>query len=100
MTAHLENFAMQTTQATSHIDFEDVLIAELETLRRGEEQLKDLYPKLRVEPQLLEGFLSKLAEVRARTERLYAILDPVDAFKDDGFVGVTVPATSSFSPAA
>ena len=58
-------------------DFEGILVAELEALRKGERHLKRLYPRLQTKPQLREQFLNQLAEVKQRADRLNAVLSPL-----------------------
>jgi hypothetical protein len=76
-------------------DFDAVLVAELETLRDGERRLQRLFSRLRSQPQLRDRFLMELAAIQQRTERLDAVLNPLQVF--------TAPAAfaaPTFSPAA
>jgi len=57
-------------------DFEWILVAELETLRKGERRLERLYSKMGTKPHLREQFLNQLAEIRQRADRLDAVLNP------------------------
>ncbi len=75
-------------------DFDELLVAELETLRAGEQRLECLYSKLRLQPQLRELFLQELAEVRQRADRLEAVLNPLEAFHPASQIASTI------SPAA
>jgi hypothetical protein len=62
-------------------DFDTVLVAELETLRESEKRLERLYRRLLRKPHLRESFLCELSEVQQRTERLDAVLNPLEFFK-------------------
>jgi len=62
-------------------EFEDVLVAELEALRKSEKALEEMYPRLKSKPQLRVAFLRQLADVQRRTERLDAVLNPVGAMQ-------------------
>jgi len=76
-------------------DFDSVLVEELKILKQGERRLQQLFPRLRLEPQLRDYFLLELTAVRQRADRLNAVLNPV-------CVG-DLPAcckTSTVSPAA
>ena len=61
--------------------FEDVLVAELEELRKSEKALQEMYPRLKSKPQLRVTFLRQLAEMQRRTERLDAVLNPIGALQ-------------------
>lgn len=80
MESRLHCFAVMNSAAIDPTDFDTILISELETLREGEERLKRLYPQLHTRPQLRDFFLSELSEVKRRTQRLHAILNPFEAF--------------------
>ena len=67
--------------AIGHVDFEAILVSEVETLREGEEHLKRLYRQLPKKPHLRDSFLNKLSEVAQRAERLHAVLNPCEAFQ-------------------
>ena len=67
--------------AIAQADFDAILVSELEALREGEERLKRLYPQLPKKPHLRDFFLSTLSEVKLRTERLNAVLDPCQPFQ-------------------
>lgn len=60
-------------------EFEDVLVAELEELRKSEKALQEMYPRLKSKPQLRVAFLRQLADMQRRTERLDAVLNPIGA---------------------
>jgi hypothetical protein len=67
--------------AMGHVDFEAILVSEVEALREGEEHLRRLYRQLRKKPHLRDSFLNKLSEVAQRAERLHAVLNPCEAFQ-------------------
>lgn len=75
--------------------FEQVLVAEVKSLKRDEGRLKRLYPKLRNQPKLQERFQLELAELRQRLDRLDAVLNPIYAFRPASIVGAP-----TLSPAA
>jgi len=62
-------------------EFEDVLVAELEELRKSEKALQEMYPRLKSKPQLRVAFLRQLADMQRRTERLDAVLNPTGALQ-------------------
>jgi ferritin-like metal-binding protein YciE len=73
---------MQAVRAISSQDeFENVLIAELEELRKSEKALQKMYPRLKSRPQLRIQFLEQLADMRQRAERLDAVLNPIGALQ-------------------
>jgi hypothetical protein len=81
--------------ATREDDFDAILVAELKTLRDGERRLQRLFSRLRSQPQLRDRFLMELAAIQQRTERLDAVLNPLQVF--------TAPAafaSPTLSPAA
>lgn len=78
--------AVKSTQIND--EFESVLIAELEELRKTEAALKKMYPRLKTKPQLRTAFLEQLADMKYRAQRLDAVLNPVDALR----FAATVPA--------
>jgi ferritin-like metal-binding protein YciE len=57
-------------------DFENVLLAELQALRRTEKALERMYPRLKSKPQLRTRFLQQLEEMQHRAYRLDAVLSP------------------------
>lgn len=59
-------------------DFDTVLLSELTDLRESERRLDLLYRQLREEPHLWLSFLSELSHVKQRTERLFAVLSPLE----------------------
>jgi hypothetical protein len=67
--------------AIGQVDFEALLVSEVEALREGEEHLKRLYRQLPKKPHLRDFFLEKLSEVAQRAERLHAVLNPCEAFQ-------------------
>jgi ferritin-like metal-binding protein YciE len=69
-------------------EFESVLIAELEELRKSEKALQKMYPRLKSKPQLRVQFLQQLADMQQRAQRLDAVLSPIGAlqFASTGFV--------------
>jgi ferritin-like metal-binding protein YciE len=62
-------------------EFESVLVAELEELRRSEKALQKMYPRLKAKPQLRVRFLEQLAEMQQRAHRLDAVLNPIGALR-------------------
>ncbi len=73
---------MQAVRATSSQDeFENVLIAELEELRKSEKALQKMYPRLKTRPQLRVHFLEQLAAMQQRAQRLDAVLNPIGALQ-------------------
>ena len=65
----------------SQDEFESVLLAELEELRRSEKALQKMYPRLKSKPQLRIRFLQQLAEMQQRAYRLDAVLNPLGALQ-------------------
>jgi ferritin-like metal-binding protein YciE len=65
----------------SQDDFENVLLAELQELRRTEKALERLYPRLKSKPQLRTRFLQQLSEMQLRASRLDAVLNPTAAMR-------------------
>ncbi|MGA2878006.1 MAG: hypothetical protein ABSG13_03570 [Bryobacteraceae bacterium] len=70
--------ALKATPAQE--EFENVLIAELEELRKSERALQKMYPRLKSKPQLRVHFLQQLADMQQRAHRLDAVLNPIGAF--------------------
>jgi len=64
---------------SSQDEFENVLMAELEDLRKSEKALQKMYPRLKAKPQLRPQFLRQLADMQQRALRLDAVLNPVGA---------------------
>jgi ferritin-like metal-binding protein YciE len=62
-------------------EFENLLIAELEELRKSEKALQKMYPRLKSKPQLRVHFLQQLADMQQRAHRLDAVLNPVGALQ-------------------
>jgi ferritin-like metal-binding protein YciE len=71
--------AVSITQ--SQDEFENVLLAELQELRRTEQTLQRMYPRLKTTPHLRARFLEQLADMQQRTHRLDAVLNPVGALQ-------------------
>jgi ferritin-like metal-binding protein YciE len=68
---------MKAAQPTrSQDEFENVLLAELQELRRTEKALEKMYPRLKSKPQLRTRFLQQLADMQQRAGRLDAVLNP------------------------
>jgi len=63
----------------SQDEFENVLLAELQELRRTEKALERLYPRLKSKPQLRTRFLQQLSDMQLRACRLDAVLNPTGA---------------------
>jgi hypothetical protein len=62
-------------------EFENVLLAELQELRRTEKALERLYPRLKSKPQLRTRFLEQLSDMQLRACRLDAVLNPTGAMQ-------------------
>jgi ferritin-like metal-binding protein YciE len=60
----------------SQEEFENILLAELQELRRTEKSLEKMYPRLKNKPQLRQHFLEQLADMQQRAYRLDAVLNP------------------------
>ena len=56
----------------SQEEFENILLAELQELRRTEKSLEKMYPRLKSKPQLRQRFLEQLADMQQRAYRLDA----------------------------
>ena len=65
----------------SQDEFENVLLAELEGLRRSEKALQRMFPRLKSKPQLRARFLVQLADMERRASRLDAVLNPIGALE-------------------
>jgi ferritin-like metal-binding protein YciE len=76
-------------------EFESVLVAELEELRKSEKALQKMYPRLKRKPQLRTEFLAQLADMQQRAYRLDAVLNPVGALQ----FGSAVPMAAQSSVA-
>jgi hypothetical protein len=63
----------------SEINFDAIVVAEIQMLRNGERHLERLYSDLQSMPQLRNDFLRELAELQLRADRLDAVLNPVGA---------------------
>lgn len=66
---------------STYDEFENVVIAELDQLRKTERALQKMYPCLKARPQLREVFLRQLADMQYRAHRLDAVLNPVEAIE-------------------
>jgi ferritin-like metal-binding protein YciE len=66
---------------TAHEEFETAVVVELRHLRQCEKLLQSMYPRLKSTPQLRAQFLPLLAEMQQRTQRLDAVLNPLDAMR-------------------
>jgi division protein CdvB (Snf7/Vps24/ESCRT-III family) len=62
-------------------EFESALVAELVELRKSEEVLRKMYPRLKARPQLRTRFLEQLADMQQRAFRLDAVLNPLGALE-------------------
>jgi hypothetical protein len=62
-------------------EFEIVLVAELELLRKRECVLQRVYPRLGGKPHLRGWFLRELAEVQQRAHRLEGVINPIGALQ-------------------
>jgi ferritin-like metal-binding protein YciE len=63
----------------SQDEFENVLLAELQELRRTEKALQKMFPCLKSKPQLRTRFMEQLADMQQRAHRLDAVLNPIGA---------------------
>ena len=70
---------MKAVQSLMQDEFENVLLTELEELRRTEKSLEEMYPRLKSKPQLRTRFLQQLADMQQRAYRLDAVLNPTGA---------------------
>ncbi len=76
-------------------EFENALLTELEELRRAEKALEKMYTRLKGKPQLLTQFLEQLADMQQRTDRLDAVLNPVEALEfEPSFYAGQLPVAS------
>jgi ferritin-like metal-binding protein YciE len=80
---------MSTVELKLQDEFEGVLLAELEELRKSEKALQKMYPRLRTKPQLRPRFLALLAETQQRAYRLDGVLNPIGTAQ---FAATHVPA--------
>ena len=65
----------------SQDEFENVLLTELEELRKSEKALQKMYPRLKSRPHLRTRFLQQLAEMQQRAYRLDGVLNPLGTFQ-------------------
>jgi ferritin-like metal-binding protein YciE len=72
---------MKAVRSTSSDEFEIVLMAELEELRKSEKALQKMYPRLKSKPQLRVHFLRQLVDMQQRAQRLDAVLNPIGALR-------------------
>jgi hypothetical protein len=72
---------MKVKSIPSQDEFENVLMEELEELRKSEKALQRLYPRLKTRPQLRTRFLLQLADMQQRAHRLDGVLNPVGALQ-------------------
>ncbi len=86
--------AMKALRSTpSQDEFENVLLAELQEIRRTEKVLQKMYPRLKTKPQLRTHFLERLAEMQQRAYRLDAVLNPVGALQFGSSVPVAIQSS-------
>jgi hypothetical protein len=78
LTGEVMNF-MNAMQSLRQDDFENVVLAELEQLRKTEKALQQMYPRLKTKPQLRTTFMQQLADMQERAYRLDAVLNPAAA---------------------
>jgi ferritin-like metal-binding protein YciE len=67
---------MKLMQSLRQDEFENVVLSELEELRKTEKALQKMYPRLKSKPQLRNTFLQQLADMQQRAYRLDAVLNP------------------------
>jgi hypothetical protein len=67
---------MKAIQSIRQDEFENVVLAELQELRKTEKALQRMYPRLKTKPQLRNTFLQQLADMQQRAYRLDAVLNP------------------------
>jgi ferritin-like metal-binding protein YciE len=72
---------MKAVRSTPSDEFEIVLVAELEELRKSEKALQKMYPRLKSKPQLRVHFLRQLVDMQHRAQRLDAVLNPIGALR-------------------
>ena len=72
---------MKAVSSRSQDEFENVLLAELQDLRKSEKALQRMYSRLKARPQLRTRFLEQLADMQQRIYRLDAVLNPVGAMQ-------------------
>jgi hypothetical protein len=70
-----------TQTAARKESLDKFVLTELEIVKSSEERLERLFPKLRLNPQLQDGFLQELAAVRKRADRLDAILNGLESIQ-------------------
>jgi ferritin-like metal-binding protein YciE len=70
---------MKLVQSLRQDEFENVVLSELQELRKTEKALQKMYPRLKAKPQLRNTFLQQLADMQQRAYRLDAVLNPTAA---------------------
>jgi ferritin-like metal-binding protein YciE len=86
---------MKAVQSVMQDEFENVLVAELQELRKTEKALQKMYPRLKSKPQLRTRFLQQLADMQQRAYRLDAVLNPTGALQ---FASSPQPVRMSAQP--
>jgi ferritin-like metal-binding protein YciE len=81
---------MKAVQSLRQDEFENVVLAELQELRKTEKALQEMYPRLKTKPQLRNTFMQQLADMQQRAYRLDAVLNPTGAVH----FGSSVPVAS------
>jgi ferritin-like metal-binding protein YciE len=72
---------MKAMQSIRQDEFENVVLAELQQLRRTEKALEKMYPRLKTKPELRNTFMQQLADMQQRACRLDAVLNPTGALQ-------------------
>ena len=80
-------------------EFATAVFEELRQLHRCEKSLQRMYPRLKETPELRDRFLDQLAEMQQRTQRLDAVLNPVDALRY-GAATTAYPSSFASTPVA
>ncbi len=84
---------LHTQDSKLQDEFEGVVLAELEELRRSENTLQKMYPRLRTKPQLRPRFLALLAETQQRACRLDGVLNPIGTLQFAAHVRASVQSS-------
>jgi hypothetical protein len=66
-----------STTAYQKRNLENIVITELAYLRESEDRLQRLYTRLGKKPHLRDEFMSELAELQMRADRVDALIDPM-----------------------
>jgi hypothetical protein len=66
-----------STTAYQKRTLENIVITELVYLRESEDRLQRLYTHLGKKPHLRDEFMSELAELQMRADRVDALIDPM-----------------------